>query len=75
MVSTLLRLSQTYRVPVQELLGGSEPDGEGYSLVRSSERRQAVRADRRYGIATRSSAINKRDRRKLEPFVFPSPLG
>jgi transcriptional regulator with XRE-family HTH domain len=72
-ISTLLRLSHAYDMPIGALLDGSKPSEPAYSLVRRGERRKYAREGSLYGYRYEAIAFRK-DRKLIEPFIVSPPM-
>lgn len=72
-ISTLLRLSHAYDMPVGALLDRSKPSEPAYSLVRRDERRKYAREGSLYGYRYEAIAFRK-DRKRIEPFIVSPPM-
>jgi transcriptional regulator with XRE-family HTH domain len=71
-ISTLLRLSQHFRLSMGGLLGEPKASEPAYSLVRVGERRKYAREGSRYGYSYEAMAFRKDDKR-MEPFIVSPP--
>jgi transcriptional regulator with XRE-family HTH domain len=72
-ISSLLRLSQVYRMPIGALLDDSKPSDPDYSLVRPNERKKYAREGSLYGYRYQALAFRKKHK-KMEPFIVSPPL-
>ena len=72
-ISTLLRLSQAFRLSMGGLLGEPKRSEPAYSLVRVGERRKYAREGSLYGYRYAAVAFRKEDKR-MEPFIVSPPL-
>jgi len=72
-ISTLLRLSQTYQLPLGALLDESRPTEPKYSVVRRDERKKYAREGSLYGYRYEAIAFAKKLKR-MEPFIVSPPL-
>jgi transcriptional regulator with XRE-family HTH domain len=72
-ISTLLRLSQVFKMSMGGLLGEPKAKEPAYSLVRTGERRKYAREGSLYGYRYEAVAFRKGDKR-MEPFIVSPPL-
>jgi transcriptional regulator with XRE-family HTH domain len=72
-ISSLLRLSQVYRLSIGALLDDPKPVEPAYSLVRRNERKKFAREGSLYGYRYESLAFRKK-RKRMEPFIVSPPL-
>jgi transcriptional regulator with XRE-family HTH domain len=72
-ISTLLRLSQAFRLSMGGLLGEPKSSEPAYSLVRLGERRKYAREGSLYGYRYEAVAFRKEDKR-MEPFIVSPPM-
>jgi len=72
-ISTLLRLSQAYAIPVGGLLDAAKSREPAYSLVRGNERLKYAREGTLHGYRYEAIAYRKKSKR-MEPFVVSVPL-
>jgi transcriptional regulator with XRE-family HTH domain len=72
-ISTLLRLSQAYAIPVGGLLDAAKSREPVYSLVRGNERLKYAREGTLHGYRYEAIAFRKKNKR-MEPFVVSVPL-
>jgi len=72
-ISTLLRLSEAYALPMGALLDGSRGSEATYSVVRRTDRKRYAREGSLYGYRYEAIAF-PRKRKRMEPFVVSPPL-
>jgi transcriptional regulator with XRE-family HTH domain len=72
-ISTLMKLSEVYKLPMSALLDERSPKNPPYSLVRREDRKKYAREGSLYGYRYEAIAFRK-DRKKMEPFVVSPPL-
>jgi len=72
-ISTLLRLSETYQLPLGALLDEPRPTEPKYSLVRRDARKKYAREGSLYGYRYEAIAYAKKLKR-MEPFIVSPPL-
>jgi transcriptional regulator with XRE-family HTH domain len=72
-ISTLLRLSRTYQLPLGALLDEPTRTEPTYSVVRRDERKKYAREGSLYGYRYEAIAFAKKFKR-MEPFIVSPPL-
>jgi transcriptional regulator with XRE-family HTH domain len=72
-ISTLLKVSQVFKISVGGLLGEPRPAEPTHSLVRAGERRKYAREGSLYGYRYEALAFGK-ERKRMEPFIVSPPL-